>query len=524
LAAAKAKRDAGALDSALRLLSVVETEPPTALRSALVEQLRGRIAFDQRHGTEAAELLVSAAQRLESAAPRLARDAHLEALAAAVWAGERDGAALISKAAEAACAAPPAELPPRSADLLLDALARLVTDGYVAAGSSLTTALAAVRDDDIGTDEGDSSIRPVRNRVAGILATEAWDYETGRTVAERQVRAARDSGAWLQLQFASSFLAYYVWLAGDTRTAAMLVEDDRTLSAITGRAAVSCAALLLEAFCGEAPDTASTLETLINTAGEDDQIRTVVVARYVGAVLNNGLGRHSEALVSARRVMDAGVFGYQTLAAPELAEAASREGDASLLAEISAWVEARAAATPTDWALGISARVKALANHADAHADSLYRESIEHLGRTPVRVELARSQLLYGEWLRRRGRRSEARDQITLAYEALADMRIGAFAERALRELSATTKRRTRRRVDDPSTKLTSQELLIAELVQQGLSNPEIGGRLFLSPRTIEWHLRNVFDKVDVSSRRQLRDKQLDPYRPTGLKTGPSGL
>jgi DNA-binding CsgD family transcriptional regulator len=208
-------------------------------------------------------------------------------------------------------------------------------------------------------------------------------------------------------------------------------------------------------------------------------------------------------------VVEWDALGYQTLAAAELAEAASREGDTVLLADVCAWVRARADATPTEWALGIAARVQALDADAGEPADALYRESIEHLRKTPLRVELARSHLLYGEWLRRRGQRGDARDQMAIALDALTDMGIGAFARRAQRELSATTGRRTRRSVDAPSAQLTSQELQITQLIQQGLTNREIGGRLFLSPRTVEWHLRNVFGKVGVSSRRQLRDASL---------------
>jgi ATP/maltotriose-dependent transcriptional regulator MalT len=239
----------------------------------------------------------------------------------------------------------------------------------------------------------------------------------------------------------------------------------------------------------------------------------VAFAHYVSAVLHNGLGRHAEALDCARRVVEWDALGYQTLAAGELAEAASREGDTALLADLSDWVRARATATPTEWALGMAARVQALGARGAA-AEAHYRDSIEHLGKTALRIELARSHLLYGEWLRREGSKGDARDQLAIAHEALTEMGIGAFANRARRELSATTGRRTGRYIGAPSAQFTSQELQIAQLVQRGLSNREIGGRLFLSPRTVEWHLRNIFGKVGVSSRRQLRDTDLGPYLP----------
>jgi DNA-binding CsgD family transcriptional regulator/tetratricopeptide (TPR) repeat protein len=514
LAAAKAKRDAGALEAALRLLPAVESEPPSELRGALAEQLRGRIAFDQRRGTDAAELLLSAAQRLERFDPRRAREAHLEALTAAVWASGPDSRDVVHKAAKAAMAAPPGDESPTTSDLLLDSLALRVTEGYEAAAPALRLALAAVLNHDIGAaDDVDSLMWLAENRFAGIIAIEAWDHEAGLALSERQVTVARETGALVQLQFALNFLANNLLLAGETRTAAALVEEERLLSTMTRVPVVGYSSMLLAAMRGDEANAIPMIESTTDNATKTGQGRIVAMAQYVNAVLYNGLGRHAEALDCARKVVEGDVLGYQTLAAGELAEAAARVGDTELLADVSGWIRRRADATPTEWALGIAARVQAFGAD-DADADRLFRQSVEHLGKSSLRVELARSRLLHGEWLRRRGLKADAREQLATAHRAFTEMGLPGFADRACRELTATTRRRTRRFIDDPSVQLTGQEALIAEHAQHGLSNREIGGRLFLSPRTVEWHLRNIFGKVGVSSRRQLRDKPLGPYLP----------
>jgi ATP/maltotriose-dependent transcriptional regulator MalT len=318
----------------------------------------------------------------------------------------------------------------------------------------------------------------------------------------------------VQLQFALNFLANYVSLTGDTHGVAALVDEERQLSIATRVPAVGYSDALLAAFRGDAATATPMIQAMIETATKDGQGRIVAFSHYLSAVLYNGLGRHDEALDCARRVIEWDALGYQSLAAAELAEAASRAGNTDVLAEVCAWVRERAAATPTDWALGIATLVQALQADDDENAGDLFEASIKHLGNTPLRVALARSRLVYGEWLRRRSRKGDARDQLVVAHDALSAMGFDAFAERARRELTAATRRRTRRYVDAPSAELTSQETQVAELAQHGLSNPEIGRRLFLSPRTIEWHLRNIFGKVGVSTRRQLRDKDLSPFLP----------
>jgi DNA-binding CsgD family transcriptional regulator len=379
--------------------------------------------------------------------------------------------------------------------------------------------LNAVLHHDLGAEDVDGLLWLAGNRVAGIIAIEAWDYEAGLALADRQMRFARDAGALVQLQFALNFVANNVVLTGDLQTATALVEEERLLSTMTRVAPVGWSSLLIDAYRGDAKRAHPAIQSTIESATNEGQGRIVSFAHYVGAVLYNGLGRHAEALSCAKQVVEWDVLGYQTLVAGELAEAAAREGDVDLLTYMSEWIHVRAKATPTNWALGIAARIRALAAD-DAEANASYQESIDHLSRTALRIELARSQLLYGEWLRRQGQRGEARDQLSIAYDSLTGMGISAFAERARRELSATTGRRTRRSLDDPSVQLTGQEQQIAQLVQQGFSNREIGARLFLSPRTVEWHLRNVFGKVGATSRRQVRDTNLDPFRPDDPAAG----
>jgi DNA-binding CsgD family transcriptional regulator len=504
LAAARAKRDAGALDEALRLLPAVEAEPASDLRRASAEHLRGQIAFDQQRGADAARLLLSAARRLEPLDPRLARDTYLEALSAAIWEGGPGGDANMAAAAAAARNASPSGDATRPVDFILDALAVRLTDGYVAAAPLLIRALASVTTPDDCADDSDRVLWMAGNRAAGLIASEVWDCDAGRMLAERRVRVAREAGALVQLQFALNFLANRLVLEGDLEAAAALVDEDQHLSRMTGVPPVGYTRMMLDAFRGDEAETSALLATTADNAAVHGQRRIVTFANYAAAVLYNGLGHHARALEFARQVFQRDVLGYQTLAAPELAEAASRSGDNDALAEIRAWVSARARATPTDWALGIDARVQALASEGSV-AKSCYLASIERLSKTSLRVELARTHLLYGEWLRRDGRRGDAREQLRIAFDMLASMGVAAFAERARRELLATGEK-IRKRAEPAAGSLTAQETQIARLVRQGLSNPEIGARLFLSPRTVEWHLRNVFGKVGVSSRRQLRD------------------
>jgi DNA-binding CsgD family transcriptional regulator len=455
LAAARAKRDAGAFESALRLLSVVDAVPRSELRTALAEQLRGKIAFDQRRSSEAAGLLFSAAQRIEPFAPLAARDMHLEALAAAVWAAGPGDRELVTKAAEAARATASAEDPPRTADLVLDAIATRMTEGYAAATPALTAALDAIRNHGLGSDDADNLLWLTGNRLAGLIATEAWDHEAALALAKRQVRVARESGALVQLQFALNFLANNVIVTGDLRGAAALLEEERLLSAITH--ASPNRTMLIDALRGDTDRTVPLIEGMIEAAVNSGHGRVIFFAHYAAAVL---------------------------------------------LSYMSTWMQARAAATPTEWALGMSARIQALeADHTDA--DALYQESIVHFGQTQLRIELARSQLLYGEWLRRERRHLDARVQLRAALRLLREFGVEAFGDRARVELEATGERICPGAAD-AAPQLTPQESQVARLAAQGLTNREIAARLFIGQSTVEYHLVKVFRKLDVKSRTQL--------------------
>ena len=499
LAAARANRDAGTLDAALGLLGAVRAGPVDAHQAAEIEKLRGEIAFDQRRIGEAAELLVGAARQFEPLDAELARTTHLEALGAAIWAGH-DG---VGEAAAAARNAPTGADPPRAVDLLLDAFAIRVTEGYAAAAPALRRAVDAVLTLEPDGDVG-SWLWLTGFRGGAIAALELWDADAWHRLAERQVSVAREMGALVRLQFALAFLARSHLLAGDLAAAAAAMEEDRAVADATGTPPVAYTDMALAAWRGQEALTTELIDRRTAEASERGIGRLAWMADYSTAVLCNGIGRYDAARDAARRAFARDDLGFTAFCVPEVAEAASRTGDAELLAAVAAWIGERTAFTPTDWALGMDARVRALAADGDS-PEPLYRESIERLGRTRVRMELARGRLLYGEWLRRENRRVDAREQLRLAREAFLAMGADGFAERARRELLATGEK-VRKRRDDTRDDLTPQEAHIARLARDGRTNPEIGAELFLSPRTVEWHLKKVFTKLGITSRRALRD------------------
>jgi DNA-binding CsgD family transcriptional regulator len=491
LAAAQAKHDAGASDAALELLSVAELGSLDELQRARAERLRARLAFAQRRGADAPPLLLQAARRLQPLDAALARETYVEALGAALTTGQR---AMLEEASRAVQAAPP---PARAVELLLTGQALAVTEGRAAAMPVLGRALQAFRREPLS---GEEELRGLA--YACLVAINLWDDESWRVLAERHVRLAREAGALTVLPVALELRAAELVNAGEFGAAQALLEEADALTAAAGSAPLTDAALLLAGWRGDEADARRRIETAIPDALARGEESTITFAEYAAAVLYNGLARHEAAMEAAQRASAHHPAKSYPRALVELVEAAARTGRLETAEAALAQLQQATSAAGTDWALGMEARSRAVLEDGPA-ADALYREAIEHLGRTRARGELARAQLLYGEWLRRGRRRLEGRAQLRTAHEQFAAIGADAFAERAARELQATgetARKRTLKTVDA----LTPQEAQVARLAREGLSNPEIGARLFISPRTVQYHLGKVFGKLEISSRGQL--------------------
>jgi len=503
LAAARAKREAGALDAALGLLAAVEAGPPDELRAAEAEYLRGQIADDQRRSSDAARLLLSAARHLAPLNAAQARETYLEALTAAMHVGEEFIPGGARAAAEAARTAPPAPDPPRPVDVVLDAFTVLMTEGYAAAGPALGQALGLLLALDAGTSEARRWRFLSGGRAGMTIAMERCDWESLHALTAGQAQVARDMGALVQWRSATMGLVAAEIMRGEFGAAARLVEEERLIAEAAGTPPTATSALLLAAWRGREQEASGLIEATVREGTARHQGYIVDFARSLAAVLYNGLRRYDAARDAARQAWQRRPAALGPFAVPELAEAASRTGDEPLARAALEWLSERTGATPTDWALGIEARVRALLS-GGADADRSYRESIGHLARTSGRAQLARSHLLYGEWLRRQNRRLDARVQLRTAHDMLSGMGAEAFAERARRELLATGET-VRKRTVETVSELTAQEAHIARLADEGRTNLEIGAQLYLSTRTVEWHLRKVFTKLGISSRRELR-------------------
>jgi DNA-binding CsgD family transcriptional regulator len=497
LAAAQAKLNAGAFEAAAALLAMVEAEPPDELSRARIDLLRAGIAYAQNRSSEATPLLLGAARRLERLDVALARETYLDAIAAAIHDGRLARGPGLQEVGEAARGAPPPQLP-RVPDRLLDALAVRLTDGYSASAPLMKRVLAAFCDEEIPVQE---AVRWLW--LASVIAADLWDDERWHLVATRHVTIAREAGALSALPDALDARAYVHVIAGELAAAASLYEEVRTVCAAIGNNAARIGPLALAVWRGRESEARRLIESTMSEAVPTGQGAAVTVTQWFRAVLCNSLGQYKEALGAAQ--MAAGPpreFSAPRWGLEELVEAATRSGAPELATNALERLSVTTQASGTDWALGVEARLRALVSEGD-DAEKLYGEAIERLAATRVQVELARARLLYGEWLRREQRRADAREQLRTAHEMFSQMGVEGFAERARRELQATGES-ARRRMNDPRGTLTPQEAQIARLAQNGLSNPEIGAQLFISPRTVQYHLRKVFQKLDIASRNQL--------------------
>jgi DNA-binding CsgD family transcriptional regulator len=496
LAAAQAKFDAAAADAALELLATAELAPLDEFQRAWLERLRAEITFARTRGSDAPAPLLDAARRLEPLDAAMARETHLEAMAAAMFAGRLGDGPGVREVAEAARAAPAAEQP-RAIDLLLDGLATRFIEGYSAGLPPLRRALGEFRDVEEWTE------RDVRWLGLGCrLAQDLWDYELWDVLATGGLRVARETGALSVLPIAATYRAALHVQAGEFGAASALIAEADAITQATGMAPLKYASLMMTAWRGNEAEGLEVIEAARlegKARGEGMGLRAL---GCFTALLYNGCGRYREALDAAQRGCeqdDVGMFGWSLV---ELIEAGVRSGATEASSAALDRLSERTRASGTDWALGIEAGSRALLSDS-RDAEPLYREAVERLARTRGVVHLARARLLYGEWLRRENRRVDARAELRAAHEMFSGIGAEGFAERARHELAATGET-ARRRTDDARGVLTPQEAHIARLAKDGLSNPEIGAQLFISPKTVQYHLRKVFLKLDITSRNQL--------------------
>ena len=497
LAAAQAKQQAGAFDSALAMLKAAEAGSLTDIQRAQADLLRGRVAFALYHGIDSVPLMLKAASQFERTAPALAREVYLEALSAMLLAGRlAAGEGLLEVARAARLALTPPLTRPQ--DLLLDGMTLLITEGHSAAAASLGQAVAAFHDLELSVEDGSRWLW-----LAGHAAGLIWDYESWDTFSARLLRLAHDTGTLTALPVALHTSAGARLFAGDLAAAASLAEEATAATQATHSQIAPYATLGLAAFEGRADDARTLIESGTADALRRGEGTGLTFIQWAAAVLNNGLGRYEEAMDWARQATeDSGAQRFTVWALAELIEAAVRAGQPDQGTGALRRLSEATRACATEWAMGVQARSRALLSE-ESHAERLYREAVDRLGRTPLRPDLARAHLLYGEWLRRERRRIDAREQLRRAHGLFTDCGMIAFAERARVELQATGER-VPKRVPERQAGLTPQETQIARLAASGATNAEIAARLFLSASTVDYHLRKVFRKLGVTSRRQL--------------------
>ena len=498
LAAASAKIKAGEFAAARDLLSVAESGSPDDFQQARIDLMEAELALLTNRGSDAPSLLLKAARRLESIDADLSRATYLQALSSGYFAGRLATGGGAVEVARAAATTPPPTHAPRASDFLLDGLVAHYNSGYDAGLPILRKGLQAFS---AGMPD-DEELR--WHWVAGIVARHVWDDERWHSLSERHVQLARSVGALSELPVALNSRAFMLLFAGDLTGAAALIQELQPAIEATGTRLAPYAALGLAVLSGRSGEANALIENITRDVTPRGEGIGLTVVDWAHAVLNNALGNYQEALRSAARST-----GYlremtaPTWAMAELIEAATRSGQDDVAADALARLADTTSVSDTDWGRGIEARSRALLSEGDT-AEHLYREAIDHLSRCRVRADLARAHLLYGEWLRRQRRRVDARTELGIALEMLESMGMEAFAERARRELQATGEKARKRAISTSNEGLTPQEWQVARLARDGLSNPEIGARLFISARTVQYHLRKVFAKLGINSRSQL--------------------
>jgi DNA-binding CsgD family transcriptional regulator len=510
LAAAQGKHQAGASDAALRLLAMAQAGPLDELGQARAQLLHAQITFAITRGRDAPPLLLEAAKRLEPLDATLARETYLDAFAAALSADRLVRGGDVREVAAAVLAAD-WEPSTRACDLLLDGLALLTTEGYAAGAPRLKVALRTFRDEPLSEEEELRWLWLACHIARALGDDAAWDELTAR-----QVELARRAGALSLLPVALDDRIHADLFCGRLAVAMSLAAEADAVVEATGSHLSLRGAIALANWRGGEAEALALIEARRQDVLRRGEGLWLIANDWGSAVRYNGVGRYDDALVAAERgADDPRGLGTPMWLLADLVEAAVRSGKPERAAGPLARLTEIAEANGTDWALGFLARSRALLGEEES-ADRLYREAIDRLGRTRIRVTLARTQLVYGEWLRRENRRVDAREQLRVAHAMLADIGMEAFAERARRELLATGET-VRKRTVETLDELTPQEGQIARLAADGQTNPEIGAQLFLSPRTVEWHLRKVFTKLGIGSRRQLRTA----LRDTGLTAAP---
>jgi DNA-binding CsgD family transcriptional regulator len=506
LAAASAQVQAGAFDSARDLLSIANVLARSDFQQARIDLIQAELAFATSRGDDAPRLLLKAAHRLEQIDPGLARSTYLQAMAAAFFADEMTRGEIGLEIASAVADGAPSSGAPTATDLLLNGFAAHYTEGYAAGAPILRKAL-----NQFGT--GMRPEKEVREHLlAGTLARHLWDHDRWQLLSDRYIELARSLGALSELPPALTSKVVWLALAGELSAAAALNEELRAVMEAIGSSFGPYAALAVAAMRGRSAEVTEVIEAARGDLSQRGEHQGIAFADWASAVVNNGAGNYQEAMAAAlpsgnrngTPSLPSRASGLRGLRVVEFIEAAVHCGHTDIAGDAVRKLAEVTSASDTDWARGVEARCRALVSRGHA-AEDLFQEAVGRLGRTQLRPDLARAHLLYGEWLRRERRHTNARTELHVAHDMFEQMGMDGFVERARRELQATGETRRKRTITtDPQT-LTAQEANIARMARDGHSNAEIGTRLFISTRTVEYHLQKVFAKLNVQSRRQLR-------------------